>query len=253
MAGQIYEVLDSAADGVRLQIEFQPRVNASLIASGIPFVRAIVVHNESGFEMGAVIVTATLDAATWTHTIDGPLAVNSATRIDGVDGFANVVNKASEATPATLVVKATPGPRIHAAIEVSAHNEWLNFPGMHAALAAFVQPNSRAVTRVLRVASDLLIERTNSGSLDGYQSGPERANQIAGGIYEALRGLEVTYINPPASFEMTGQKVRTTEQVVAERFGTCVDLSVLPARSSRVTRVRARILACAADRLDRVV
>ena len=227
MAGQIYEVLDSAADGVRLQIEFQPRVNASLIASGIPFVRAIVVHNESGVEMGAVTVTVSLDGATWTHTIDGPLAVNSATRIDDVNGFGGVVNRATEATPATLEVVATPGPRIQAAIEVSAHNEWLNFPGMHAALAAFVQPNTRAVTRVLRVASDLLLKRTNSGSLDGYQSGAERANQIAGAIYEALRGLEVTYINPPASFEMTGQKVRTTEQVVAERFGTCVDLSVL--------------------------
>jgi hypothetical protein len=227
MAGQIYEVLDSVADGVRLQIEFQPRVNSSLIASGVPFVRAIVVHNESGHELGAVTVSVTLDATTWTHMIDGPLAVDSATRIDNLSSFAGLVNRASEATAATLTAMAAPGPSITAAIEVSAHNEWLNLPGMHAALTAFVQPNTRAVTRVLRAASDLLLKRTDSGSLDGYQSGPERVNQIAGAIYEALRGLEITYINPPASFELTGQKVRTTEQVVADRFGTCVDLSVL--------------------------
>lgn len=240
MDNEIYEVLDSVVAGVRLQIEFQPRVNYSLIVSGIPFIRAVVVHNETGTELSGVRLTATLALAggeeqTWNHSIPGPITANSVTRLDDprtFDAFAPLLSGAHESTAATLDVQATAADtaaavRLLAAIEVSAFNEWLNFPGLHAALAAFVQPNTRSITAILRSASDLLLSKTQSGSLEGYQAGPERAHQIAGAIYEALRALKVTYINPPASFEHTGQKVRTTEQVLRDRFGTCIDLAVL--------------------------
>jgi hypothetical protein len=238
MQADIYEVLDSVTGGLRLQVELQPRVNFSLASSGIPFIRALVVHNETGAALSGVELTAKLtmvgaDSALWMRTIEGPLEANSVTRID--DGrafgeFAPLLSSATEATPATLELTATAGTaetRISAAIEVSAYNEFLNFPGFHAALAAFVQPNTRQVTRILRAASDLLLKRTGSGALQGYQAGAGRAEEIGGAIYAALSGLEVTYINPPASFERTGQKVRTTEQVTTDRFGTCVDLAVL--------------------------
>ncbi len=45
-------------------------------------------------------------------------------------------------------------------------------------------------------------------------------------MYESLRSRRIRYIEPPASFERTGQKVRTTAQVLEDRFGTCIDLAV---------------------------
>ena len=233
MNSDIYEVLDRASGGIRLQVEFQPRVNYSLISSGIPFIRAIVVHNETGAELGDLELTATLamgTSATWRHVLQGPMAADSVVRIDEPSNFAvfsPLLAQVAEASPAVLELRVTNGPEIVAALEVSAVNEFLNFPGKWGALAAFVQPNAPAVTPILRAASDLLLRKTRDGSLAGYQGGPERAEQIAGAIYESLRGLEVTYINPPASFERTGQKVRTTTQVLGERFGTCIDLAVL--------------------------
>ena len=242
---EIYTFLDNSSGGIRLQVEFQPRVNYSLGQSGIPFVRAIVVHNETGRELAAVELEAVLTlgagdrAQTWRHTIPGPIVPNSVTRIDDpreFDVFGPLLAGAAESLPGTLDVTAsaatgtaagTEPARVLAAIEVSAANEWLNFPGLHAALAAFVQPNTRTVTGILRASSDLLLKKTDSGALEGYQSGPGRAHQIAAAIYESIRALGVTYISPPASFERTGQKVRTTEQVLADRFGTCIDLAVL--------------------------
>jgi len=231
---EIYQVLDTTAGGVRLQIEFQPRVNYSLVLSGIPFIRAVVVHNETGADLPAVELAAALGLTTgaevvWRRSIAGPLVAGGVTRIDDprdFDLFSPLLAGASESAIATLDVTANEA-RILATVEVSAFNEWLNFPGLHASIAAFVQPNTSAVTTILRAASDLLLKKTNSGSLEGYQSGPERAHQLAAAIYESIRALGVTYINPPASFERTGQKVRTTEQVLRDRFGTCVDLAVL--------------------------
>lgn len=109
---------------------------------------------------------------------------------------------------------------------VLAHNEWFNSPALYDSLAAFVQPNTRAVEAVLRSAAQILLARTGSGSLQGYQDGPERAALIAGAVYEALRQLEITYQTLPASFENSGQKVRTTAAVLDGRLGNCVDLSV---------------------------
>lgn len=94
-------------------------------------------------------------------------------------------------------------------------------------LAAFVTPNSKALVPTLQRAGEILREWTGSSDLDGYQSGSERAGQIAQALYVALQELDITYINPPASFETTGQKVRRIEDVISDRLGTCLDLSVM--------------------------
>jgi hypothetical protein len=242
MQNDIYEVLDIVTEGLRLQAEFQPRANYSLTTSGIPFLRAIAVHNETGATLESLDVTATLTlfdrTAVFRTSIPGPLTPNSVTRIDDVQAFAvfaPLLARTSESTPGTLDVVAdaptgtgsTLQTRILAPVEISAANEWLNFPGLHAALASFVQPNTHTITAIIRSASELMLKRTGSGSLDGYQGGPQRAHRLAGALYESIRALEVTYTAPPASFERTGQKVRTTETVLRDRFGTCIDLAVL--------------------------
>src|SRR5699024_1390231 len=109
---------------------------------------------------------------------------------------------------------------------ILAENEWFNAPAFFESLTAFVQPNTPEVRRVLTEASRLLRERTGDSSLQGYQSGPTRAATIALAIYEALRAEDIRYINPPASFENTGQRIRSPSEVLNTRFGTCIDLSV---------------------------
>ncbi|MGW0178965.1 hypothetical protein [Nocardia sp. NPDC003345] len=140
------------------------------------------------------------------------------------------LSELNESHPATLSVTVSRlwGPDVHLTvpIKVLAHNEWFNAPIFYDSLAAFVQPNTNAVHSVLDDAAELLRSQTGNPSLSGYQEGPERAALIAAAIYEVLRTRQIRYINPPASFEDTGQKIRTSAQVLAQRFGTCIDLSV---------------------------
>ncbi|MEU4162131.1 DUF4011 domain-containing protein [Actinoplanes sp. NPDC026670] len=107
-----------------------------------------------------------------------------------------------------------------------AHDEWFNNPLLFDSLAAFVQPNMAAVDAILRAAAQILVMTTGSGSIDGYQSGMGRAANIAGAIYEALRQAGIHYRDLPASFENSGQKIRTTAAVLDGRLGNCIDLSV---------------------------
>ena len=113
-------------------------------------------------------------------------------------------------------------------ISLLARNEWCGLVALPEILAAFVLPNDPAVMEILSRASDLLKESTGRGAVNGYQDkNRQRAWEQAAAIYKAIGELGIRYINPPASFENSGQKVRFPSEILAQRFGTCLDLSLL--------------------------
>ena len=105
-----------------------------------------------------------------------------------------------------------------------ARDEWW-MTTVRESLAAFVTPRARAVADLVSDASDLLGSATGDPSIQGYQGGADRALAIAAAIYDAMRARDIRYINPPASFENAGQKIRTPHEVLVDRWGTCLDLA----------------------------
>ena len=113
-------------------------------------------------------------------------------------------------------------------ISLLARNEWCGLVALPEILAAFVLPNDPAVMTILGCASDILKEATGRSGLNGYQDkSRKRAWEQAAAIYKAIGELGIRYINPPASFESTGQKVRFPSEILNQRFGTCLDLALL--------------------------
>ncbi len=116
-----------------------------------------------------------------------------------------------------------------AEVEVLAANQWRANPpqlGLEL-LASFVQPHSPAIAPVLVEASDLLQAKTGRPELDGYQQGSrERVDAIVEAVYEAMRARDIRYAEPPASWGLDGQKVRTPAEVLEGRLGTCLDTTV---------------------------
>lgn len=133
-----------------------------------------------------------------------------------------------EAVPAEfhLTVTTSDGriQRKYVEVQILARNQWAQVSGYEELLASYVQPNHPVTMEVLKTASQLLKQRTGSASLEGYQSGPERARQIGEAVFDAFKQQDLTYINPPASFEMS-QKVRPIDEVMEHRAGTCIDLA----------------------------
>ena len=113
-------------------------------------------------------------------------------------------------------------------ITLLARNEWCGLVSLPEILAAFVLPNDPAVMTILSRASDVLKEATGRSELNGYQDKNRKfAWEQVSSIYRAISELGVRYINPPASFEANGQKVRFPSDIVSQRFGTCLDLALL--------------------------
>lgn len=116
-------------------------------------------------------------------------------------------------------------------LDMLAFDEWSGLAySLPELLAAFVTPNHPAVASVLSDAANWLGENTGDSSLSGYQSrSPKRVAQITQAIFKAVQGRGINYCNPPASFELTGQRIRLPDRVCEERLGTCLDLAVLMA------------------------
>ncbi|MER6993961.1 DUF3320 domain-containing protein [Saccharopolyspora hirsuta] len=230
----------SSCENERLRIELlhPPAMYYALVHNRVPVVHHLRVENLGDSAVEHVEVTLELVgpdgglAETWTRS-DLTVPADGVVSWDDFREFApdaSTLKRADEAFPATYRVQMRAAGiddlELSVPSRVLAHNEWLSAPALYESIAAFVQPNTIAVQKVLRSAADLLQRDTGSSSLQGYQAGPKRAALIGSAVYEALREQEITYVGMPASFEETGQKVRTTAEVLRDRVGNCIDLSV---------------------------
>ncbi|MFH1918912.1 MAG: hypothetical protein ABIP48_03355 [Planctomycetota bacterium] len=116
-------------------------------------------------------------------------------------------------------------------IDVHPYNQWILIPEAMGFLATFVTPNREVIQQILKKAAVRLAERTGDASFDGYQrleEQPERVRDQIAALHDTLlEDYAIEYINPPASFERSGQKIRFPEETIEHGRGTCMDLSVL--------------------------
>ena len=221
---------------LRLEVVHDPRLCFAMQQNGVAPVQLVRVHNDGVEEVRDLQVSLALTpdlGGPWvariaaipaggTYNLDQPELEPSAAAL------ANVEERVRGAICAEVTQSGVLQTRVELPIEVLAYNEWPGAGSLPALLAAFVLPNHPVVATILRAASDRLAVATGNGALDGYQSASrERVRAIAQSIYEALQSFGIAYVHPPASFEQQGQKVRTPEQVLGERLGTCLDLALL--------------------------
>jgi hypothetical protein len=123
-------------------------------------------------------------------------------------------------------------------IQLLAAQQWVARPVDLALemLSAHVLPNHPEIATLLGEAAALLEARTGSASMPGYQSGPERVDQVVEAVFVAMRARGIRYATPPASWADDGQKVRTPGEVLgsatstaAGGVGTCLDTVVVMA------------------------
>ncbi len=113
-------------------------------------------------------------------------------------------------------------------INLLAYNEWAGETVFPELLAAYITPNHPLVGQVLRRASEKMEAWTGDGSLCGYQRKNENhvLKQMAA-IFAALEERDIHYSMPPQGFEIAGQKIRTCDEIVEQKLGTCLDLAIL--------------------------
>lgn len=112
-------------------------------------------------------------------------------------------------------------------VTVLCYDEW-DATAKREFLASFVLSNHPVVEKINARAQKILDRKTGYGGMSGYQhKNPQRVQQVASAIYEAISGLGITYCTAPPSFERTGQRVRLPDRILHDVKANCMDSTLL--------------------------
>jgi len=242
-----------AAPAITVSVTCAPVISYAMAHNGLTVISDVTLTSLATTARGAQL-TVGIESAT------GPLGAPEEYYVDLVAGNETLVPqldikvdpaemlRVEEARPARVVVTV-----MHDGAELGrgvvdvlllAANQWLARPTLMSLemLAAHVQPNHPALESLVAEASDELAKTTGSGALVGYQQGPERVDATVDALMSALRGRGVRYSVPPASWSDDGQKVRTPQEVLVGRMGTCLDTTVTLAAALERVGIRPMIV-----------
>jgi hypothetical protein len=113
--------------------------------------------------------------------------------------------------------------------------QFLYTDGTEIFLATYVTPNKAVIKEVINTLARRLEAKTKNSSLDGYQTRkPARVFEMIQTVHDVLvHDYEIKYINPPpgGGYDQKEkailQNVRPLEDVIKNKRGTCLDLSIL--------------------------
>src|ERR687894_349369 len=239
----------SSRPAVAVQATSTPVLSYALAHNRVPVVSRLAFTNHGGAVRGATVRVGVCDA-------EGPIGSPVELLVDLDAGQTTVLSdvdlvmdpaamlQIEEQRPGSieidLLVDGEDVGGTAVPVQVLAANQWLAAPVPLALemLAAHVLPNHPSVTTLIGEAADLLEARTGSGSVQGYQSGPERVDEIVAALTEAMQRRAIRYTGPPAGWADVGQKVRTPGDVLDGRVGTCLDTVVTLAAALEQAGIR---------------
>ena len=220
---------------VHIKALMQPSLNAALYENSVPVLDELSIRSEGEGELPLVEIAVSSEPPfilprSWRlqQVSAGQLRLVKSLDVK-LDGARLAAQTEASRTLVTFIASSSECElgRATCDLRVLARNEWGGLSGMPDILAAFVLPNDPAIARILKSASEVLRQANQSPGLEGYQGDKKRVWAQAQAIWNAICALDISYINPPASFVEHGQRIRLPSQVVEERLATCLDTTVL--------------------------
>ncbi|RZP20604.1 MAG: DUF3320 domain-containing protein [Erythrobacter sp.] len=235
-----------------MQVDVAEKIGFVSQQNAVPPLRGISITNERDESIEKAVLTLETDPgflAPRTWQIDHIAAGETLHILDQrVNISASYTKGLSESERGTISLKLCDQDgqllALHdAPTKLLASDQWGGTDAMPELLAAFVMPNDPAVDKVLKAASDALRRAGRPSGIDGYESGDRtRVYECASAIWTAVAGLKLSYALPPASFERSGQKVRTPRAIFDGRIATCLDTALLFAAALEQARLNPLIV-----------
>ena len=229
---------DSNPPMPKIQIDHLDRVNFASAQNAVPVIRRLEIVNSTDTALADLTLTMTsqpvfLRDKVW--LIDRVEAQDSVslTDRDVMFDFQQLVGL-NEAEHGQLYFRlnqsGTTLAKLDVGVELLARDEWGGVTDMAQILAAFIPPNDPVIAKLMKKASQVLELGGHESALEGYQSkDPKRTYMLAAAAWSAVSSLGLTYVEPPKSFEQSGQKIRDPERITEEGLATCLDTTLLMA------------------------
>lgn len=221
---------------LQLDLTYSPAVNFAMQQNHVPIIRKIRLKNESRQEIANVKIVVSLTPEL-TETEEKAIeTIPHDTTIEIKDLSprlsAKYLSELTEKVVGEIIITLKAGDdtiqQTKYPIEILPFDQWAGISILPEMLSAFVTPNYPSLSAIIHRASQFLEQWTGNPSLDEYQTrNPDRVKKQMAAIYEAIAELNIVYCIPPASYELSGQRVRMCDTILAGRLGTCLDMALL--------------------------
>ena len=234
-----------ALDFFAITVEPEPRFSYGLLHNNRDLFRRFLIRNLSAGPVVGVQVFVELHSNEGTYPYrqsfsidDTVLDLSSQVRIALTSDLARTLD---EVLRTSLYVQINWGAheifRQTFPVTMAPVDQWADTDTDRIFLPSFIFPRDRAVTTVIKSAEHFVttLRDDPTAGFDGYQSiDPELANpaqhvdsQVQALWYSVVYRVPVSYINPPPTYAVSSQRIRTPSEIVAGGFGTCIDLALM--------------------------
>ena len=230
------EIIKKVRNGLELSIESDEVVTYAIQQQGIPIIDDICIKNKTDLDIEDLMLSIDSDTMLIDEFKLGIQSVHAGEELH----LKNLKIKINGDYLASLTERITCNLCFHISINSEdiissqkeivalAFDQWPGLKYTPEILTAFSMPNHPVVTSLIQLASQYLEKWTKDPSLAGYQyDDPNRVKQMAAAAYAAIQQKNITYANPPASFEEFGQRIRLADAVLEQHLGTCMDMTLL--------------------------
>ena len=221
-----------------INAEASKTVNYAMQQNDIPVINRLMITNNGNEDLTGLEVRISCDpcfAEDWKTHIE-VINAGQAYNLGAIDLFLSnaFLSSVNERITGKMIIEVLQDEIILSSlvqkIEMLSLDEWNGLCVIPELIAAFIMPNHPSIESILSDVSDTLKQWSGESSLSGYQTkDPSRVILTVNAIYSIIQKLGIRYINPPASFEEIGQKVRLPDRIMENKMGTCLDLALFTA------------------------
>jgi hypothetical protein len=213
-----------------------PFLNISLYLNDIKPVQSLIVENTSDVDSAPIEVKITADLECiepfYYNVSLIPAKKEVKIPLENLKVNRNFLNKLSATEKVNLAIDIIENNLtiIKEVIVINVHplEHFGGFQILPELIAAYITPNHPYIYHIKRKAIEILEKQGLKTAFEGYQSNDqERVLQIISAIYSAIQSEEIIYSSLPPGYEETGQRLRLLNTIQHEKFGNCIDISLL--------------------------
>lgn len=221
---------------IKIDLAYFHVVNFAMQQNQVPIIRELIIKNDSLEEVDNIVIHITIPfnfSINLERKIE-KIPVESLTKLTDLN--LNLSAKdlwgLTEAINTEIIIEIFQDDKILNSksfpIKLLPLDQWGGVNVLPEMISAFVTPNDPQIASIIHRGASFLETWTGDPSFDEYQScNPDRVKKQMAAIYEAISELGVIYSTYPASYEESGQRIRTSRKVIKEKIGTCIDMALL--------------------------
>ena len=213
-----------------------PFLNISLYLNDIKPIKSLTIENTSEVDTAQLEVKVTSDLPCiepFNYSLSMvPAKKDVKIPLENLKVNRNFFNNLSETEKANITIEVIEQEVTILKESISINIQPLeHFGGFHVLpelIAAYITPNHPYVYHIKRKAIEILEKQQLKTAFEGYQSNDiERVLQIMSAIYSAIQSEDIIYSSLPPGYEEMGQRLRMLNTIQQEKFGNCIDISLL--------------------------